>query len=172
MAKLTDKQERFVQELIKGESQRKAYNIAYPKSLKWVESAVDCEASKLFANTKVLQRYNALHDRLVKEAEDDCIVTAKEIMREFKDIAFDDISNYLRFYTNDKGEIRTTIKDSDTINSTKNIAEVSCDKGGAFKFKLYCKDNALAQLGKMLGMYTEKVEHSGTLGVKIIDDIK
>lgn len=172
MANITDKQEKFVQELIKGKSQREAYRIAYSKSLKWLDTAVDTQACILFSNSKVLERYNTIHDRLVKEAEDDCIITAKEIMQEFKDIALDDISNYLHFFTNDKGEIRTTIKDSDTINSTKNISEVSCGKDGAFRFKLYCKDNALAQLGKMLGMFTEKIEHSGTLGVKIVDDIK
>lgn len=57
---LTLKQERFVQELIKGKSQREAYRIAYPGSAKWKESSVDCKASILFSNGKVKERYDEL----------------------------------------------------------------------------------------------------------------
>lgn len=71
---LTAKQEKYVQNLIKGMSQREAYKDAYPTSQKWKESAIDCEASKLFANTKILQRYNELQEK----AEDEAIMSAIE----------------------------------------------------------------------------------------------
>lgn len=86
MAKLTDKREKFVQELITGKSQREAYRSAYPKSKNWAESAVDTQASILFKNSKVLERYNDLHDRLIKEAEDECIISAKDVLRQLVDI--------------------------------------------------------------------------------------
>lgn len=57
---LTNKQEKFVQELVKGKSQREAYKIAYPASQKWKPSAVDSQASRLLANSKVRTRYEEL----------------------------------------------------------------------------------------------------------------
>ena len=80
MQRLTEKQEKFVQELVKGKSQREAYKEAYEKSRLWKDTAVDTQASILFKNSKVLERYNELMDRLVKESEDECIVTAKEVL--------------------------------------------------------------------------------------------
>ena len=39
--------------------------------LKTCQNLLFQKASELFKNTKVLLRYNEIHDRLVKEAEDD-----------------------------------------------------------------------------------------------------
>ena len=99
MQRLTEKQEKFVQELVKGKSQREAYKEAYEKSRLWKDTAVDTQASILFKNSKVLERYNELMDRLVKESEDECIVTAKEVLRELKRIGFADIKDYLSYKT-------------------------------------------------------------------------
>ena len=60
---LTIKQENFVQELIKGKTQRQAYYSAYPNSKKWKEETTDQAASRLFANSKVVARYNSLMDK-------------------------------------------------------------------------------------------------------------
>lgn len=57
---LTTRQERFVQELIKGKSQRQAYLAAYPNSKKWKETTVDSKASTLLKNGKVKERYEEL----------------------------------------------------------------------------------------------------------------
>lgn len=65
---LTAKQEKFVQELIKGKSQREAYRIAYPTSLKWLDTSIDCEAAKTLKIPKVLQRYNELRDKSANNA--------------------------------------------------------------------------------------------------------
>lgn len=65
---LTLKQEKFVQNLIDGMSQREAYKLAYPKSLKWKESAIDTQASILFKNSKVLERFNLLRDKAASKA--------------------------------------------------------------------------------------------------------
>ena len=174
MTRLTDNQERFVQELIKGKSQREAYRIAYPKSLNWKDEVVDVNASKLFNSTKVLLRYNELHDRLIQEAEDECIVTAKEVLAELRRIGFADIKDFISFrvektdigYNEDDGESIIDyapiidIKDSDEVDG-RVIQEVSISEKGTFKFKLYDKMSALEKLGKHLGMFTDKVEVMG-----------
>tara|TARA_R100000656_G_scaffold22922_1_gene20425 strand:- start:144 stop:599 length:456 start_codon:yes stop_codon:yes gene_type:complete len=56
---LTPKQERFVQELLKGSSASEAYRTAYnAKGMK--ASAIHCEASKTKSHYKVSQRYKTL----------------------------------------------------------------------------------------------------------------
>ena len=58
--KLTPKQEKFVDGILQGKSQRQAYIEAYPKAKKWKETSVDSNASQLMENTKVLQRLKEL----------------------------------------------------------------------------------------------------------------
>lgn len=173
MAKLTDKQEKFVQELIKGKSQREAYKAAYNCS-RMKDTTIDVKASELFSNGKMRVRYNELHDRLIQEAEDECIVTAKEVIRELKRIGFADIKDFLSYktaktvVTHDKETGEPIIDYSQIIEmfdsnevDGKVIQEVSINSRGVFTFKLYDKMVALDKLGKHLGMFTDKVEISG-----------
>ena len=173
MQRLTEKQEKFVQELVKGKSQREAYKEAYEKSRLWKDTAVDTQASILFKNSKVLERYNELMDRLVKESEDECIVTAKEVLRELKRIGFADIKDYLSYKTAKTVVERDPVTgepvidyqqiidvlDSDQVDG-RVIQEVSI-KRGTFTFKMYDKMAALDKLGKTLGMFTDKIETTG-----------
>lgn len=170
MVKLTKSREIFVQELIKGKSQREAYRIAYPRSRNWADSAVDTQACILFKNSKVLERYNQINNRLIKEAEDECIVSAKEVLRELKRIGFADIKDFISFKTGKKvvdhdedgepiidyGQI-IDVKDSDEVDG-RAIQEVSLSSKGVFTFKLHDKMSALDKLGKYLKLFTDKVE--------------
>lgn len=162
---LPHKQELFVENLIRGMSQREAYRSAYP-TCKSSDKTVDESACRLLKNSKVLARYNELRDRLVKEAEDEAIIEGKEVLREIASIARDNIGNYLRFYEED-GIIKMDIKDSSTID-TKNISEVSVGKDGQFKFKMYCRDTALYKLAEILGLSDQK-ETQG--GITIVNNI-
>jgi hypothetical protein len=62
VAKLTAKQEKYVQGLVAGLSQRKAYREAYPSSNKWKDATVDNKASALLREDEILARYNELMD--------------------------------------------------------------------------------------------------------------
>lgn len=64
---LTSKQEKFVQELVKGKSQRQAYKAAYDAS-KMKDSTIDRRASELFGNSEVKARYNELIQTGTKKA--------------------------------------------------------------------------------------------------------
>lgn len=184
MAKLTAKQERFVQELIKGKSQREAYKIAYPSSEKWTDNAIDSRASRLFKNDKVLTRYNEINDRLIKEAEDECIVTAKDVLRELGRIAFADVTDYANIITiprtqsiwNEDLQQYETVEVPDTykqivalndtfdLNKQKSTPIKSIKQGKhGIEIELYPKDKALELLGRNLGMFKDKVELSGNL---------
>ncbi|WP_398577195.1 terminase small subunit, partial [Streptococcus gordonii] len=60
MGNLTVKQEKFVQGIISGLSQRQAYREAYPSAKKWLDSSVDSKAVVLLQNAKVMKRYREL----------------------------------------------------------------------------------------------------------------
>lgn len=69
MAELKNvKQEKFVQGLLSGLSQRKAYRAAYPNSEKWKDATVDARASALFKTDKVYIRYSELQQQATNEA--------------------------------------------------------------------------------------------------------
>jgi phage terminase small subunit len=161
--KLTQKQEKFVQELIKGKSQREAYKVAY-NAKNMSDNAIDVEANRLLKNPKISLRYNDLKSKVTNRAEEKAIITAEEIIKEIASIAKDDIGNYLEFKTvktvvgyDEEGEpiidYRTVVelKDSKDID-TKNISEVSIGRGGMFKFKMYCRDTALYKLAEIFGL--------------------
>lgn len=68
------KQEKFVQCLITGVSQRKAYLEAFPSSSRWKEVTIDNRASELFNSCEVLGRYQELQEGSANKA----IMTAVE----------------------------------------------------------------------------------------------
>lgn len=68
MAKnLTDQQEIFCHEIVKGKSQYEAYQVAYPKATKWKRNSVDANASQLMADTKIVQRIERLRAPIIRK---------------------------------------------------------------------------------------------------------
>ncbi len=65
---LTKPQEIFIQELVKGNTQRQAMLKAYPSRKNWKENSIDAAASTLFKNDKVRKRYDELLQQ-VREVE-------------------------------------------------------------------------------------------------------
>ena len=177
---LTPKQERYVQGLFAGLSQRESYRAAYPVSIKWKDSAVDVEAYKLAANPKIVQRLKELQDEVTEEIKAKNIITVEEILTEYAKIAKADIKDFLEFRTAQTvvDHDRTTgepiidyaqiicVKDSDEVDGTM-ISEVSISKDGTFKFKLHDKLKALEMAGKHQGMFVEKHEVTGKDGAPI-----
>lgn len=138
---LTARQEKFVQSLIKGMSQREAYRMAYPKSKTWKDESVDCEASKLFANTKVSQRYKELQEK----AEDKAIMSAIERKKWLTKV------------------INGDIKDKEPVFHDGDVTIADVDTNIATKIK------ALDTLNKMDGEYITKVE--GNISVEKLEDL-
>ena len=67
VAKLTTKQEKFVQGLVSGLSQRKAYQQAY-NTKRMKDATIDNNAYKLMQKNEVLTRYNELMDEHKEKA--------------------------------------------------------------------------------------------------------
>jgi hypothetical protein len=149
--KLTIKQEKYAQNLFAGMSQREAYKQSY-NCENMSDVAIDVEACNLAANPKVALRI----EQLTLQLQERNMATVENVLSELSHIAFDDIRNYLEFYQEGE-EVKVKIKDSKTID-TRNIKSVQISKKNGFKFEQYCKDTALQQLAKILGMMTDKLE--------------
>ena len=81
---LTAKQEKFVQNLVKGMTQRQAYKDAYDAE-NMQDNSIDTEAWKLTQNPEIAQRYN----ELIQETVDETVLTVKEKRRMYKEFATD-----------------------------------------------------------------------------------
>ena len=109
-------------------------------------------------------------------------ITPEWVLAQYKKIAETDIKDFLRFGTekvqvgvepDEEGgsrpiyEYRQVVdaRPSDEVDGTL-INEVSISDKGTFKFKLHDKLNALEKIAKHLGMFVEKVEHSGSVTIE------
>lgn len=73
---LTPKQEKFVQNLVKGMSQREAYKNSY-NAKNMADDTIDNKACVLFRQEKIRARYN----ELIRRLEDNTIMNAQERMK-------------------------------------------------------------------------------------------
>lgn len=114
---LTVKQEMFVQNLIKGMSQREAYKKAY--NAKYKDEVIDVRACELFNSSKIQVRYKELMDQL----EDKAIMSAKERMKWLSEVVKNEQKETVYYQVNGKStpiertaDLNTKIKAIDTLN--------------------------------------------------------
>lgn len=84
MSRLTAKQEKYVQGLVAGLSQRQAYRKAYPNSNTWKAKTVDNRASELYNTREVMGRYNELMEEHKEKAlwtREDAVNTLKWLLK-------------------------------------------------------------------------------------------
>lgn len=115
--KLTPKQERFIQNIVAGMSQRQAYKEAF--QIDYDDNAIDSNASTLFNSTKVKQRYQ----ELIEELQDKTIMSAKERMMWLTEVINGNIKDTVYYNVNGENtpiektaDISTKIKAVDTLN--------------------------------------------------------
>lgn len=135
---LTPKQEKFIQNIVSGMSQREAYKNSYnAENMK--DETIDSEASILFNDQKVSKRYQ----ELIEELQDKAIMSAKERMKWLTEV----INN----------------EQQEDIYITSEGVSV---KVGSKNADLNTKIKALDTLNKMSGEYITKVE--ADVGLKTI----
>lgn len=126
---LTTKQEKFVQNIVKGMTQRDAYRDAYNCD-KMSENAIDREASLLLKNPKIAQR----HKELGEKTEKTTIMSAQE---------------RLEYLTR-------VIKGIETEQKVEwdDGKAVTCEEPASIKTRL----SAIDLMNKMTGEYVQKIE--------------
>lgn len=126
---LTAKQENFIQNIVKGMSQREAYKNSY-NAEGMSDNAIDREASLLIKNPKVAQRHKELVDSIAKPT----IMTAQERLE------------YLTAIVKDVEKENRSVVVEGSIMNYKECADIST------------KLKAIDLMNKMQGEYVTKVE--------------
>lgn len=165
MKGLTNNQELFCQELMKGKSQRQAYLVAYPRSQKWKPESVDREASILKKKPKVFQRLKELRE----EQLDDVSKIRNTIIDTYETILKANIGDYYTTDVDEQGNITLNVVDLQKVD-TRAIQEISFVNGGKVKIKLYSKTDASKGLENLLGLNEQKVD--AEVSIKIEDNFE
>lgn len=129
---LTTNQEIFVQRMIEGYSQRESYRFAYNCD-NWKDSSVDCEASKLFKQPKIVQRY----EELKQELKQQCFYTVEKANNDLEWIkakAKEDIE-YKGLKQANSGAFLNAIKQQVDLNGIT-IKEAKQDLDNVIKFEI------------------------------------
>ena len=112
---LTSKQEKFIQALVAGKSQRQAYKEAY-NAAKMKDETIDTRACELLKNSKVKARY----DELLEEHKNKALYTREEMVNDLiwiKEKAKEDITNPKKGWRQANGTI--------FINAIKELGELN-----------------------------------------------
>lgn len=148
---LSKNEEKYILGLIEGKTQRQAYLAAFPQSRKWKPETVDSKACALFNTDKMKTRYQEIRDRLVKELENEAIVTAKDVLMGLTEVK----------------DVCLAHREAPVVLGGQITKEKVFNAAGANK--------ALELLGKHLGMFdkhdfSEEVEGSGILILPEVED--
>jgi phage terminase small subunit len=153
--------EKFAQELSKGKTADEAYALAGYRPSR-------SNASVLRTNQNILDRVSELTAKGAERAEIDIARTLKELVR----LGTSDIRDA---FTED-GQLKSPRSWSDDFAasvasievSTKNLgkaADGSTEVEYIHKIKVWDKNSALEKIARHLGMFIEKVEHSGSINL-------
>jgi len=132
---LTPKQEKFVQGLFAGFSQRKAYKLAFNVD-KMKDETIDNMACKLSKENEISARLTQLQDE-VKEKNK---WTVERLIERFETIG-------------DRCMQAEAVKDNQGLPT------------GEYKFDSAGANKSTENIGKLLGYYTEQIKHSGEIVV-------
>ncbi|APB77396.1 terminase small subunit [Paenibacillus polymyxa] len=181
---LTDKQNMFVKEyLIDLNATQAAIRAGYSKKT----------ARKIGNENLTKPDIQAAIEKAMADRSKRTEITADRVLQEYAKIAFSDITDYLKINTAERvvdykkvededGNVRkepvfglvqaVELFDTDNVDGEKMLA-VSSVKQSEFgiELKLHDKKGALDSLARHLGMFKDKMEHSGFVGVQIIDDL-
>lgn len=153
---MNPKQERFIDEyLIDLNGKQAAIRAGYaPRS-------AEVQASRLLSDDKVASEIEKRRAKLAEKAE----VTQERIIAEYARMAFYDPASIA-------GQIMEGPADIPNLPEEVRRAIIGWgwDRNGNFTLKLADKNAALTNLGRHLGMFTDKVEHSGEMKINVLPE--
>ena len=171
MAKLNDKQKQFCKEYLVDLNATQAAIRA-----RYAEKTAYSQGQRLLKNVEAQEYIRELMQKREQRTE----ITADKVLEEYAKLGFSDVTDYLQVVTerilvgHDKetgepiSDISQFVLMKDTANIPKSklaaISEIKQAKDGSISFKLHDKKGALDSIAKHLGMFTERVEHTGKDG--------
>jgi len=157
---LTDKQENFIREyLVDLNATQAAIRAGY--SVKTAYS----QGQRLLKNVEIQVAIEEAMNNREKRTE----VTQDMVVQQLAKIAFADIKDSVEW--DDENGIR--IKPSEEVDGTilASVSETEFKGAVTKEIKFNDRMRALEMLGRHLGMFKDKIEHSGSVGVQIVDDV-
>lgn len=127
--------------------------------------SADTQGSRLLANVKIKAVIAARTGKALAKKE----ITAENVLQEIAKMAFFDPR---RLFRPDGTLIPITELDDDTAASIAGMDVI--DRNGEIrlkKIKIADKGSSLERLGRHLKLFTDTVEHKGTLGVQLVHAI-
>ena len=163
MAKLTAKQERFVE----------AYLVDLNATQAAIRAGYSPETAKEIGYENLTKPHiRAKIDKAMAERSKRTGISADRVLNELAKIGFANAADIIDF---ESGEVLAyaTKEDTACIQSVK-IKNTRTDMGSTEEreIKLYDKHKALDSLARHLGLYNDKLSLEGDVGVKIIDDME
>lgn len=164
---LTKPQEIFIQELLKGNTQRQAYLKAYPSKKKWKESSLDSAASNLLKNAKVKTRYEQLLNKMREKEQEKTMWTREqsiETLRYVIDVNKKDLERINKAFEEEL-EVLQKLMQEEPEKAPQYLREILKQR----KLRRASKVNnqgiidAVAELNKMQGFNEETINMNGTV---------
>ncbi len=173
MSSLSPKQAQFVREyLIDLNATQAAIRSGYSAQ------TAEVQGSRLLRNVKVAEAVETAMSARSARTE----ITADRVLTELAKIGFSDIRKAVSWKANVTGMIededgterlavtnQVQLIDSDAIDddTAAAVAEISQTAQGGLKIKLHDKKGALVDIGRHLGMFKDKIEHTGADGAAL-----
>lgn len=161
MAKLTAKQKKFVEEyLIDLNATQAAIRAGYSPNTAQEQS------SRLLSNVMVKNEI----DKAMAERSRRTGINQDRVLRELAKIAFVNPNDVINFRD---ATVKMTSEENLAAIASIKVKKIPGEYGDATEreVKLYDKLRALDLLGRHLGMFKDKIEINGDMGVRIVDDI-
>ena len=164
---LTKPQEIFIQELLKGNTQRQAYLKAYPSKKKWKESSLDSAASSLLKNEKVRTRYEQLLNKMREEETKKTMWTREqsiETLRYVIDVNKKDLERINKAFEEEL-EVLQKLMMEDPEKAPLYLQQILKQRKSRRASQVNNKGiiDAVAELNKMQGFNEETINMNGTV---------
>lgn len=178
--------EKFAQLLAQGKTADDAYAQAGFKANRGNAATLKQKQSIQERVSQLLEWAQTLERKATEKAIDKLAITKERVLAELAKIGFADIRKAIKWQGTlvteednpDGGDtlvIKNVVTNNVTLISSDEIdddtagaiAEISQNATGGIKIKLHDKKGALVDIGKHLGMFVERHEHSGPGGAPI-----
>ena len=154
----------------------KAYLVVYPKSS---DAAAKTGFSRLLNNADFKARLAYLDSRVTEKVVERAAITTEQVLEELAKIGFANMQDYARVTGDGEPYIDLSEMTRDQAAAVQSFAIEDYKEGRGkdardirkVTFKLHDKRSALVDIGKHLGMFVEKVEHSGKVDLVPIINI-